>query len=70
MEVTNTNQTPRCKGTVCTRIRQMDRGHRLTLPINDWSRARTCASMLKRYFGCKFRVNKKNENFIVVTRTK
>lgn len=51
------------------RMRMMDIGDVIQVPIEKWGAARSAASVLKRLYGARFRVNiDREENIIRVTR--
>ena len=51
------------------RMRMMDAGETIRVPVDKWGAARSAASVLKRQYGALFKVNiDREENIVKVTR--
>ena len=59
--------TPRGQSTFA-RIRKLEVGQKLVLPISEYGAARSAASTFNKTYGTSFRVNKLSEEDILVTR--
>ena len=58
----------RVKGDTSRKIKQMDVGQKITLPIDKWNAARSISSLMKKTFGARFTVNREDEWTVSVTR--
>lgn len=58
----------RVKGDTSQRIKQMNIGEKITLPIDKWNAARSISSLMKKTFGARFIVNRQDEWTVSVTR--